>query len=62
MMKNLFPALGLMLVAQESMAGLPLGLPLGLNLPSALPFGISGVAGLAIVSLIIGTQVIKRKK
>ena len=58
MMKSVFPVMGLMLVAQESMAGLPLGL----NLPSALPFGMSGVVGLAAVGLIIGIQVIKRKK
>ena len=49
MMKSVFPVMGLMLVAQESMAGLVLGL----NLPSALPFGMSGIVGLAAVGLII---------
>jgi hypothetical protein len=52
--------MGLMLVAQESMAGLPvLGLP---TLPSALPLGMGGVAGVAVVGLIVGIQLIKRKK
>ena len=58
MLRYFFPVMGLMLVTQQSMAGLVLGL----SLPSALPFGISGVVGLAVVALIIGTQVIKRKK
>jgi membrane protein implicated in regulation of membrane protease activity len=61
MMKYMLPTMGLILVAQESAAGLII--PMGLStMPSALPLGMGGFAGVAIVSLIIGTQLIKRRK
>ena len=60
MIRYTLPMIGLILVAQESMAGLPaLGLP---TLPSALPLGMGGIAGAAVVGLIVGIQLIKRKK
>ena len=60
MIRYLIPMIGFMLVAQESIAGLqPLVLP---TLPSALPMGMGGIATAAAVGLIVGIQLIKRKK
>ena len=60
MFRYTIPMMGLMLMAQESMAGLtPMGLP---TLPSALPLGMGGIASAAVVGLIVGIQLIKRKK
>jgi TRAP-type C4-dicarboxylate transport system permease small subunit len=63
---------GFMLVAQMSFAGppspniVPLGvadIPLGqLAFSAALPFGMGGAVVIAAVSLILGIQLIKRKK
>ena len=58
MMKPMIALTGLMLVAQESLAGIVMGI----QMPSALPMGMSGIVGIAAIALIVGTQVIKRKK
>jgi len=68
--KNAYTMLGVFLIAQQSMAGVeagtglgfPVGDPLGQVAGSALPLGIGGIAGIAAISLIIGIQLIKRKK
>ncbi len=68
--RNVTVFMGLGLVAQQSVAGtalglplgLQLGLPLGLPLSTALPFGLGGAAGIAVVALVIGTQLINRRK
>ena len=55
-----------MLLAQPGFAGViaasPLGGTLGQDLSAALPFGMGGAAAIAAVSLILGIQLIKRKK
>ena len=55
-----------MFVAQSGFAGVIAGAPLGGILGTAvgtsMPFGIGGVAAIAAVSLILGIQLIKRKK
>ncbi len=64
---NTYTILGLSLIAQHSLAGgvglgTNVGDPLSLVVGSALPLGIGGIAGIAAISLIIGIQLIKRKK
>ena len=54
---------GSMLLAQPVFAGSPPGVVLGTDtLSAALPFGLGGAAAIAAVSLILGIQMIKRKK
>lgn len=48
-----------LLLSQFSTASVPV--PLGLD-PQGLPFEIGGMAGVAALSLIIATQLIKRRK
>jgi hypothetical protein len=54
--------LGLLLSSQFSMAGgiVPLGVPLGGG--QGLPLELGGIAGVAALTLIIATQLIKRRK
>ena len=61
MMKKIATFIGLILVAQQSLAGL---VSLGANPLSVggLPLELGGMAAIAAVSLIIGTQLIKRRK
>ena len=60
MAKNTLAILGLIFVAQLSMAG---GVPLPPALGSGgLPLDMGGVAAIAAVSLIIGAQLIKRRE
>ncbi len=51
-----------LLIAEHSLAGTPLSVVVGNGLGVSLPLGIGGVASIATVGLIIGIQVIKRKK
>ncbi len=55
-----------MCVAQPGFAGVaagsPLGGTLGFVVGTVMPFGIGGVAAIAVVSLILGIQLLKRKK
>ena len=76
--KRFYLALGLLSIAQQSMAGVTTGQQTGINvgesvgnilgviLPveagGAVPLGIGGMAVIAALSLIIGSQLIKRRK
>jgi hypothetical protein len=68
--QNLCTAATLAVIAQPSIAGIELGArlgePLSVTLVEALggvlPAGIGGAAGITALALIIGAQVIKRKK
>ena len=56
---------GSVLLAQQGFAGIiPMGSPvLGAEaMSTAMPFGMGGAAAIAAVSLILGIQLIKRKK
>ena len=56
---------GSMLLAQQGFAGsVPMGGPVlgGEAMSTAMPFGMGGAAAIAAVSLILGIQLIKRKK
>ena len=55
---NIFAGLGLMFIAQQSVADATT--PLGV--PAPMPLEMGGVAAIAAVSLMIGTQLIKRRK
>ena len=61
--KNSFTILGLMFLAQASTAQVPLAvsLPAPLDIVG-MPLEIGGVTAIAAVSLIIGAQLIKRRK
>jgi hypothetical protein len=61
MAKNTLAILGLIFVAQLSMAGGPGPLPPSLG-TGGLPLDMGGVAAIAAVSLIIGAQLIKRRE
>jgi len=52
--KTAYPLLGLVLIAQQSTAGIPAGTP--------VPMEMGGIAAAAAISLIIATQLIKRRK
>jgi hypothetical protein len=63
-MKNMTPYSGLVLLlcAHHSMAGTPVSLPVAPLSAAPLPLDISGIAAIAGVTLILGIQLIKRKK
>ena len=53
--KNAYPLIGLVLIAEQSIAGtIPVGTP--------VPMEMGGIAAAAAISLIIATQLIKRRK
>lgn len=52
-----FAVVGSMLLAQSVFAGIP-----AVVLGTSVPFGMGGAAAIAAVSLILGIQLIKRKK
>ena len=71
MSTRFYALLGLLIISQQSMAagtvvGVGLGfIPAGVLTPvvgTATPLGIGGIATITALSLIIGTQLIKRKK
>ena len=70
MIKTIFAGAGLCVVAQQTVAGTPLGIELGTQLgsvlssvlPAALPGGAGGAAGIAALMLVVGAQLIKRRK
>jgi hypothetical protein len=57
--KHICKTLGLMLATNCVTAG---EVPLGIVVGTPVPLGLGGVAAIAAVSLIIGTQLIKRRK
>ncbi len=74
MSKRYYALLGLLCVAQHSVAGFTVGTPAGVGAGrvtgdvvgsvtgGAVPLGLGGIAVIAALSLIIGVQLIKRKK
>jgi hypothetical protein len=54
--------MGLLLIAEQSLAGSPLSVVVGTGLGVSLPLGIGGIASIAAIGLILGVQVIKRNK
>ena len=56
--QKILPAIGLLLVAGQSSAGtVPMGSP-----PTPMALELGGIAAVAAISLIIATQLIKRRK
>ena len=53
-LKPAYPILGLVLIAEQSIAGISAGTP--------VPMELGGIAAVAALSLIIATQLIKRRK
>lgn len=70
MIRKLLVGAGLFILTQQAFAGLPLGVDLGLQLggvlssvlPAALPGSAGGAAGIAALTLVVGAQLIKRRK
>lgn len=70
MIKPLMAGAGLFAVSQQTVAGTTLGTELGTQLgavlssvlPAALPGGAGGAAGISALTLVIGAQLIKRRK
>lgn len=55
--KKVYPLLGLLLIADQGYAGqVPMGIP------QDMPLELGGIAAVAALSLIIATQLIKRRK
>ncbi len=52
--KTAYPLAGLLLIAEQSIAGVAVGTP--------VPMEMGGIAAAAAISLIIATQLIKRRK
>ena len=52
--KTAYPSVGLLLIAEQSTAGIAAGTP--------VPMEMGGIAAAAAISLIIATQLIKRRK
>lgn len=52
--KPAYPLVGLVLIAEQSIAGVPVGTP--------VPMEMGGIAAAAAISLIIASQLIKRRK
>ena len=70
MTRQLMAGAGLLAATQQAFASAPLGIDLGTQLgdvlggvlPAALPGGALGAAGIGALALIVGAQLIKRRK